>query len=138
MVAAAELPVERLGALAAGGGHLDVLQWARAHGCPLTLRVCALAAQIGRLEVLKWARAHDCPWSEATTTNAAAGGHMEVLKWAREHGCPWTAETRDAAATEGYTDNLPLSACGPLPQLDTPKTPHDAPGGDRDFSKKCN
>ena len=65
---------------AAYGGHLEILQWLRAEGCPLDERTCKLAA---------------------------GQGHREVLRWARENGAPWTAATRDWAAAElGYTDDL--------------------------------
>jgi hypothetical protein len=30
--------------------------------------VCAAAASSGHLEVLQWAHAHGCPWDEETTT----------------------------------------------------------------------
>src|SRR5690349_14049438 len=33
----------------------------------------------GYLEVLQWARANGCPWDERTCLNAAADGHLEVL-----------------------------------------------------------
>ena len=45
------------------------------------------------MEVLQWAREHGCPWDANTCNAAAAGGHLEVLKWAREQGCPWDADT---------------------------------------------
>ena len=54
-----------------------------------SLDCCALAARGGHLEVLKWLRAQDCPWDEWTFASAAWDGHLEVLKWMREHGCPW-------------------------------------------------
>ena len=50
----------------------------------------------GHLEVLKWARAHGCPWDESTCVNAtyaAKKGHLEVFKWARARGCPCSAAT---------------------------------------------
>ena len=46
------------------GGHLAVLQWARAHGRPWNKRTCARAAENGHLDVLQWARARGCPWDE--------------------------------------------------------------------------
>ena len=46
---------------AARGGHLEVLQWARANGCTWHKDTCAYAAQEGHLEVLQWARANGCP-----------------------------------------------------------------------------
>ncbi len=42
----------------------------------------------GHLEVLKWLRANGCPWNEEVCGLAATEGHLEILKWARENGCP--------------------------------------------------
>ena len=50
---------------------------------------CALAAQGGHLHVLKWARESYRPWDEKTCQAAAEGGHLKVWKWAREHDCSW-------------------------------------------------
>jgi hypothetical protein len=71
----------------AHNGHLDVLKWARANGCPWNWRTCAAAARNGHLEVLQWARANGCPWGEWTCYGAADNGHLEVLQWARANGC---------------------------------------------------
>ncbi len=78
---------------AAEGGHLGVLQWARANGCSRDGWTCSLAAVKGHLAVLQWARANGCPWDEETCEEAAKYGHLEVLQWARTNGCPWNAET---------------------------------------------
>ena len=40
----------------------------------------------GHLEVLKWAEAKGCPWDSSTCASAAKGGRLEFLKWAREKG----------------------------------------------------
>jgi len=89
--------VARVCALAAAGGHLDVLKWARGHGCSweedLVGECCALAAQGGHLEVLKWLREQDCQWDVMTCAQAAAGGHLDLLKWVRDYGCPWEETT---------------------------------------------
>ena len=74
---------------AAEGGHLEVLQWARASGCNWDWQTCASAAKNGHLEVMKWARANGCDWDTKTCASAAEGGHLEVLKWARANGCDW-------------------------------------------------
>ena len=47
------------------------------------------AAEGGHLEMLLWARANGCPWDERSCMGAAEGGHLEVLQWARANGCPW-------------------------------------------------
>ena len=49
---------------------------------------CAEAAEGGHLEVLKWLRAEGCPWDEDACTEAAWYGRLEVLKWLRDNGCP--------------------------------------------------
>ena len=84
--------------------HLEVLRWAREHGCPWNGTTCEQAAVSGHLEVLKWAREHDCPWDEGTCGHAALGGHLEMLQWAREHNCPWSAMTCYAAAFNGHLE----------------------------------
>ena len=85
---AREIFEELLCAFSAEGGCLEVLQWARAHGCPWDERTCLFAAENGHLEVLQWARAHGCPWDERTCRCAAKNGHLDVLEWARANGCP--------------------------------------------------
>jgi hypothetical protein len=57
----------------AGNGHLEVLQWARANGCPWDWLTCADAAYNGHLDVLQWAQANGCTWDESTCIDAAAG-----------------------------------------------------------------
>jgi hypothetical protein len=66
------------------GGYLEVLQWARANGCPWDGDTCTIAAERGHLEVLRWARANGCPWDEAAAyERAARAGRLEVLRWMR-------------------------------------------------------
>ena len=50
---------------------------------------CASAAGGGHLEILVWARENDCPWNYLTCASAAGDGHLKVLVWARENGCEW-------------------------------------------------
>ena len=54
--------------------------------------MCEGAAAYGHLAVLQWARAQGCPWDEETCVGAALGGHLaasdSVLQWARAQGCP--------------------------------------------------
>ncbi|AGO83379.1 Ankyrin repeat domain containing protein [Pandoravirus salinus] len=87
---------------AAGGGHLDVLQWARANGCEWDERTCAKAAKGGHLGVLQWARANGCPWDKQTCDSAAYSGHTDVLFWAHENGCLWDEKTYHLAAEHCY------------------------------------
>jgi len=65
--------------------------------------VCELAAAGGHLEVLQWARVR-CSWDEGTCAFAALGGHLAVLQWAREGAdppCLWDWRTCAFAAGRG-------------------------------------
>jgi len=89
---------------AAQGGHLEVLQWMRDQDppCPWDSDVCYQAARKGHLEVLRWARSQGCPWDEEVSWAAANNGHLEVLRWARSQGCPWDNDLTCAAACNGH------------------------------------
>ena len=73
-------------ARAAEGGHLEVLKWLRAEGCPWDAWVCARAACGGHLEVLNWLQAEGCPREENACTEAAASEATKVMiyKWQLE------------------------------------------------------
>ena len=86
---------------AAQARHLEVLRWAREHGCPWDVSNVCMPAYHGYLNVLKWAREHDCPWNADICTIAAEGGHLEVLQWAREHHCPWDEPTCSSPLGDG-------------------------------------
>ena len=72
---------------AARGGHLEVLQWACANGCPWDVWTCRYVTCYGHLEVLQWARANGAPWDAETCAVAAEYGQLEVLQWLRANGC---------------------------------------------------
>ncbi len=99
-------PSSAFATVAAEGGHLKVLQWARSQGCPWDGQTCAMAARGGHLEVLQWLRTQGCPWNEWTGKNAACRGHLKMLKWARSQGCPWDETTCDQAARGGHLEVL--------------------------------
>lgn len=83
--------------LAAGGGHLDALKWARGKGYHWNERTCMAAAKGGHLEVLQWLREEDCPWDHSTLRAAASHRKRQVWIWARENGCDLPPEPpRDA------------------------------------------
>ena len=50
-----------------------------------------MAAWGGQLAVLQWARAEGCPWDKRTCSNAKESGHLAVLQWAQAKGCPCDA-----------------------------------------------
>eukprot|EP00302_Diacronema_sp_CCMP2436_P010738 CAMPEP_0179887376 /NCGR_PEP_ID=MMETSP0982-20121206/31380_1 /TAXON_ID=483367 /ORGANISM="non described non described, Strain CCMP 2436" /LENGTH=204 /DNA_ID=CAMNT_0021783217 /DNA_START=648 /DNA_END=1263 /DNA_ORIENTATION=+ len=73
---------------AALGGHLTLLQYARAAGCLWDFDTCLGAARNGHLALLQWARAHGCEWDEEEICRAAVrGGHLALLQWACANGC---------------------------------------------------
>ncbi|QDZ25228.1 hypothetical protein HOP50_16g77740 [Chloropicon primus] len=88
---------------AAGGGHIDVLEWLRSEGCEFGEGTCRGAARGGHLNVLQWARSQDppCPWNVWTCHKAAEGGHLDVLQWARSQDppCPWSRTECISGAT---------------------------------------
>jgi hypothetical protein len=67
---------------AAAFGHLPILTWARAAGCPWDERTCEFAARCGRLDVLRWALDAGCPWNRNRCLKAAQGSsHGTVVEW---------------------------------------------------------
>ena len=79
---------ERTCTVAAEGGHLACLKWARENGCPRDENTCREAAEVGHLECLKYAHENGCPWDEETCTSAVLCDELECLKYAHENGCP--------------------------------------------------
>ena len=100
----------KLCSMAAKGGQLKVLKWARQQNppCPWDEWTCAYGAKDGQSEVLKWARQQNppCPWDEWTCAYGAKYGQLEALKWARQNGCPWSWDTCFNAAEEGHLEIL--------------------------------
>lgn len=78
---------------AAWGGHLVVCQWAKQAGCPWSEDTCSWAAFKGHQHVLAWARSNGCPWDETTCSEAARGNQLDVLRTSRANGAPWDART---------------------------------------------
>ncbi|CAM9453495.1 unnamed protein product [Ectocarpus sp. 6 AP-2014] len=83
--------------MAAGGGHIDALKWARGKGYQWNERTCMAAARGGHLEVLQWLRQEECPWDYLTILAAATHGNRHVSSWARENGCDLPPEAREPA-----------------------------------------
>ena len=71
-------------------------------------QTCCLAAFHGHLELVKWLRAKGCPWWTLTSADAAFGGHLEVLQWmrAQDPPCPWDKYVCYYAAREGHLEVL--------------------------------
>eukprot|EP00752_Nemacystus_decipiens_P011750 g10427.t1 len=80
------------------GGHLGVVRWGSEQGSPWPADACRLAALGGHLGILRLARAAGLPWSEETCMSAAEAGDLETLRFARRSGCPWDSRTASSAA----------------------------------------
>jgi len=52
----------------------------REHGCPLIEDICVYAAQEGHLEVLKWARANGCPCRDLNLLLGVAAGRAAQVE----------------------------------------------------------
>ena len=83
-----------------------MLQWLRENGCPWDEETCALAAEGGHLEVLQWMRANGCPWNWRTVEYARRYRHFELSNWAIANGCPRMIREHARRLGEcGKTDN---------------------------------
>ncbi|KAK9830714.1 hypothetical protein WJX74_003977 [Apatococcus lobatus] len=100
----------------AGRGHLDTLQWIRAHpravvpSSSWNTTVIAAAVESSSLPLLQWLHEPpvSCPWDSSCTTAAAWNSDLPTLQWlrAQDPPCPLTSHAARAAA-----------ACGNLPML---------------------
>ena len=61
------------------------------------------AAVGGHLEVLKWAREHGCEWDGRTIDAAQASGVVEIIQYVRANGCPteYLIEGESEIGTDG-------------------------------------
>lgn len=87
--------------VAAQTGNFAVVKWVWQNGCPWHVDVCSLAAKGGHLGVLQFVRRNGCPWNQFTCSSAASGNYVDVLKWARLNGCRWDETTIACAAGRG-------------------------------------
>jgi len=73
---------------AARDGHVVILEWAHANGCPMP-NVSHKAIKHNHLDVLKWAASADgFPMDETMYAIAAKRGHLTILKRLKAKGCP--------------------------------------------------
>jgi hypothetical protein len=121
---------------AARRGLLEMLRWARQHGCnwneyailsaaassgslEMTIWVkqqpgvecnraaIAAAAQQGHTAICEYLHAAQCPFDEDVCNGAILHGHVDTLRWLRESGCPWNVtKVYRAAAVGGSVDVL--------------------------------
>ncbi|AGO84727.1 Ankyrin repeat domain containing protein [Pandoravirus salinus] len=77
---------ERTCTEAARGGHIDVLKWALANGCPHEDRaIYDAAARSGRLDVVEWVHAQGMRGSTHLWEYAVRSGSLDMLRWIDAH-----------------------------------------------------
>ena len=55
-------------------------------GCPVTMQTCSYAVRFGHLEILQWLRAVGCPWDwRDCEIWAMASNQVDMLAWLREN-----------------------------------------------------
>eukprot|EP00873_Tetraselmis_striata_P017446 jgi/Tetstr1/437710/TSEL_026365.t1 len=103
-----EEDVCKAAALHGRNNALQWLVDAEQHGgkrAALTSRVSLAATQGGHLEVLQLLRRHGCEWTDATPYKAAKQGNLELLQCVVSEGCEWRPlEAKAAALSEGWAD----------------------------------
>eukprot|EP00953_Heterococcus_sp_UTEX-ZZ885_P007575 4582-Heterococcus_DN1.PRE.1 len=98
-----------LGELAAEGGSIEALRYAKEQGCVFTEDVINSAARSGHVSVLEHLYAEQCPLPADTAACSVAflGKHVGALRWLHEHGSPWDVNRScKRAAQEGQPDTL--------------------------------
>lgn len=80
----------RVIAMAALKGELDLVKHLKDRGCDRDERVCWVAAYGGHIGVLKWARSQrpPCHWDCMTVKVAKNRKHPGIVKYAVDNGCP--------------------------------------------------
>ncbi len=76
---------------AARGGHLPAVQWlVRRLGGSRVLHsgVFAAALKSGHVGLLSWLLAHGCPWDADAVAASLKGSSAEQLEWLMQHGAP--------------------------------------------------
>ena len=91
---------------AAKGNKLEVLKYVRKNGAEYTGKTGQVAAKHGHLELLKYAHSDGCALNAFICSEAAKGGHLDVLKYAHENGCLWDEDTCKEAARHGHLECL--------------------------------
>lgn len=58
----------------------------RSHRGPWKMYRCPKAAEGDALDLLQWARANGCPWDRSTGYKAEGDGHIDAFEWALSTG----------------------------------------------------
>ena len=102
-------------------GHLDIMKWLRANGCPFEYEPFSYntfehAVINGNLVNMKWLLEIGCPFGENAFPYAAENGNLENMKWLLENGCPFGKATFHSAVINGNQDNIDWLIANGCPQ----------------------
>lgn len=93
--------VPRVVAAALKAGDLNVLmQLFSACNASFDEETCAVAAGYGHVHILQWLRCEGIAWDMSTVMAAARRGHGYALCWAIKHGCPNSFRTQGGLVQE--------------------------------------
>lgn len=104
---------------AARRGRVDIMTWARFWRAPRPTYLCYHAAGGGHLEALQWALRRGWRPDPFTTKAAADGGHLQVLKWAVFAGFECSKAAMLGAAQAGRLEIIEWAARNKLVDTET-------------------
>ena len=102
-------------AIAASGGHLEVVQYLEENGCSWDCNACFCAVEGGHLKVLEFLRNRRCPGHEKIIDFAASIGQLNVLKYARQNGWQLDSHARDVVMSRYFGPNYPTTVDAWIP-----------------------
>jgi hypothetical protein len=88
-------------AMAAGHGHVHLLQWALSRGARMGDGVARSAALANQKATLQWLQLQGVRLSASVAEAALLGGHFQLLHWLHEQGCPLDMRCGIRAASSG-------------------------------------
>ena len=103
-----ELGETKTCAMAAWGGHLECLKFARIMGCDWDCKTSSFASRNGHSTCLQYALEEGCESDEDVILNAVEFNHYECLVLALSEGCETSAEACYLAAKFNRLDFLAL------------------------------
>lgn len=77
----------------------------RENGSTWSWGTCEEAARGGHLEVLKWLHAKGCPWDPDSYLELAKDMYNEMLKWLRANGCPKILASDETSNDSNFSDD---------------------------------
>jgi hypothetical protein len=93
---------------AAIGGHMDLIEWADARGCPIDLNhLCKEAINGGNLSIVKWAISCGAEWDYSSSA-LSSHKNRSILEYAIANGMDWTNFIYTFLARNGSFDMIKI------------------------------